>query len=223
MKSIALKERGFKPKIETIKAEIDTTLNKFEFEINSEFRMGQSIFITQENVVNLNRKYGLGIHVGHQIKPSHFIKLGISLNRAYYDYRIVKKNSISPSGKLIDLETYKEEINVSNVSFGIMYSIEIEGDFYIDFEVLAFNIVSEDKSRTDIDNFQTDGSIVSKGNRLHHKQKLFGFKNRYRYSISSHIKLGVNLLISNERISLPSIVNDSKFNLYLGISIAYKI
>lgn len=209
--------------VNLLTAEIDTTLNKIDFEFNSEILLGQSMFITQENVVNLNRTYGLGIQVGYQLKQSQFIKIDVGLNKSFYNYRIVRKNVTSPSGQLVDSEEYKEEVNILNASFGIIYSVEIENDFFLDFEILSFKLINEGRRRSsNFGTFQNEG-LVERGINLATDAMHFGFKSRCKYSINSHIKLGINLLISDERINLPDINNDSKFNLFLGTSIAYTI
>lgn len=180
------------------------------------------MLLSQDDVENLNRTYGIGLQVGYLLKEAQYLKIGVALNQSFYDYRIVKRNVTSPSGQLADVEEYQEKINISNASFGVIYSIEIENNFFLDFEVLSFSIKNEDRRRTGFKIHQKEG-LIERGISYATDQNYFGFKTRIYYSINPHFKIGVNLLISNERINLPDIINDSKFNLFLGTSIAYKI
>ncbi|MGK0316376.1 MAG: hypothetical protein ACI86M_002610 [Saprospiraceae bacterium] len=206
----------------SLKAEVDTTKSKIEFEINSEFLLGQSIFITQEDVVNLNRTYGLGIQVGYELNQSHVIKIGIAFNKSFYDFRIVKRNLISSSGQLVDIQEYKEVVNISNASLGFIYSVKIENNFFLDFEILSFRLFSEQRKRENLPTYQNEG-LIERGINLATDEYYLGLRTRCKYSINSHVKLGINLLFSNEKINLSDINNDSKFNLFWGTSISYKI
>lgn len=208
--------------INPLKAEVDTTKNKIEFEINSEFLLGQSFFITQKDVVNLNRTYGFGVQVGYELNQSHVIKLGIGFNKSLYDYRIVKRNLISASGQLVDIQEYKEVVNITNASFGLIFSSKIENNFFVDFEILSFRLLGEQRKRENFDTYKNEG-LIERGINFATDEYFFGLKTRFKYSINSHFKLGVNLLISNEKINLPDIINDSKFNMFWGTSIAYEI